>query len=150
MKNKMRLLLSIFCFTGLLPLSWADETSPVGKWKTIDDNTGKPKSVVEISAVDGKLMGKIVELFLRPDENQNPLCDKCSGESKNQPIKGLSVLWDMQKDDSEWNKGQVLDPENGKIYKCKMKLHLNGARLEVRGFIGFSFIGRSQTWERLK
>lgn len=144
MKQFTILLISIFTSLTL----FAQSNSPVGKWKTIDDETGETKSIVEIMEVEGKLTGKVVELFRKPSEDQNPVCDKCEGDKLNQPVKGLSILWDLKKDDDEWAGGKILDPKNGKIYKCKMKLIENGAKLEVRGFIGFSLLGRTQTWIR--
>lgn len=138
--------ISLFLAFGFSSLALAQ--SPVGRWKTIDDETKQPKSVVEVSEVDGKLIGKITELFRKADEEQNPLCDKCPDDKKNQPIKGLTIMWDLKKDGDEWTGGHILDPKNGKVYKCKIKLSEGGAKLVVRGFIGFSLIGRSQTWEK--
>ena len=140
---------SFLLASALLTLSlssWAN--SPAGKWKTIDDETGRPKSIVEITESGGKLTGKVIELFRKPEEDQNPICDRCEGEKKNQPVKGLTILWDLKAEGNEWKGGHILDPKNGKIYKCKMKLIENGNKLEVRGFIGFSLLGRTQVWEK--
>lgn len=123
------------------------ESTPVGFWKSIDDETHKAKSIVEISEVNGKLEGKVVKLFREPTEDQNPLCEKCSGGKKDKPVLGLQIMWDLKKESSEeWNKGEILDPKNGKTYSCKIKLIENGEKLEVRGFLGFSLLGRTQTW----
>lgn len=143
-----KLSLSVLIFATVSICSSAFALSPVGRWKTIDDETHQPKSVVEISEANGNFSGKITELFRKPTEDQNPLCDKCDGEKKNQPIKGLTILWDLKQDGDEWNGGQILDPKNGKIYKCKIKVSEDGNKLIVRGFIGFSLLGRSQTWEK--
>ncbi len=124
--------------------------SPVGTWKTIDDKTNKPKSLVEISEVNGKLSGRIIELFRDPSEEQNPMCDKCKGTLHNKPIKGLVILWGLSKDGEEWDGGSIMDPKTGKVYKAKLEVENGGKDLAVRGFLGFSMFGRSQTWHREK
>lgn len=119
----------------------------VGKWKTIDDETGKAKSVVEIyKGGDNKYYGKIIKLFVEPGEDENPKCTECSGNKKNQPVIGMIIISGMEKDDDEWEDGTILDPANGNVYDCEMEIE-NG-KLEVRGYIGFSFIGRTQVWEK--
>jgi uncharacterized protein (DUF2147 family) len=126
----------------------AQEASPVGRWTTIDDETKKPKSVIAIYEENGKLFGKIEKLFLEPNEAPNPVCDKCEGALKNQPILGMVILRDLKKDDDEWSGGKILDPGNGKTYKCKIAVEDGGKKLKVRGYIGLSLIGRTQTWVR--
>lgn len=128
--------------------AWAQSASPVGKWKTIDDETKQPKSIVEISETQGKLSGKIVQLFRKPEEDQNPKCDKCTGDKKDQPILQMEIIEGMTQDGDVWSGGHILDPKNGKTYKCKIKVVDGGKKLEVRGFIGFSLLGRTQVWER--
>ncbi len=124
-------------------------TNIVGTWKTIDDETGKVKSLVEISEAKGVFTGKIVKLFRPPEEDQNPKCDKCSGDKKNQPLIGLEILWGLKKDsENKWNDGEIMDPKKGKTYSCKMELVEEGKKLKVRGFIGFSLLGRTQVWEK--
>lgn len=122
----------------------------VGKWKSIDDETKKPKSIIEISEdKDGKLTGKIIQLFREPTEDQNPKCDKCNGDKKDQPILGMQIMQGFKKkSDGKWVDGEILDPKNGKVYSCKLTLADGGKKLEVRGFIGFSLLGRTQIWER--
>lgn len=121
--------------------------SPVGVWKTIDDETGKAKALISISEVGGQLSGKI-EKLIDPDEPANPKCDKCEGARKDQPVTGMTILWGLKPDGSEWNGGEILDPKNGKIYRAKAKLVDGGKKLEVRGFIGMALLGRTQTWVR--
>ena len=123
-----------------------DTSSPVGVWKTIDDETGKAKSLVEITETGGQLHGRIIKLF-NPSK-PNPTCEKCDGDKKDQPITGMEILWGLKKDGGEWNGGQVLDPQKGKTYNAKVSLSDNGSKLNLRGFIGFSLIGRTQTWLR--
>lgn len=117
-----------------------------GKWQTIDDDTGEAKSIVEIYKQDGKIYGKIVEI-LNPAK-KNSKCDKCPGADKNKPIEGLVILKDLKKDGDEYNGGTIMDPLNGKVYKSYIKL--NGSnKLDVRGYVGFSLLGRTQTWNRV-
>jgi uncharacterized protein (DUF2147 family) len=131
----------------LVGRAFATDVSPAGAWKTIDDKTGQPKSIVEITEANGELTGKVKEV-LQSDQGPNPICKECDGERKNQPITGMTIIWGMKKDGEEWSGGKILDPKNGKIYGCKMHLTDGGQKLEVRGFIGFSLLGRSQVWER--
>ena len=141
-------LLILLCITFLNVFSFAQST-PIGKWKTIDDETNKPKSIIEIFEKEGKLYGKIEKLFLKADEDQNPKCDKCFGNKKDQLIIGMQILNGLKKDsDIKWIDGEILDPDNGKTYSCKVTLIEDGKKLKVRGFIGFSLIGRTQVWDR--
>jgi uncharacterized protein (DUF2147 family) len=128
--------------------AFAEAVSPVGRWTTIDDETKKPKSVIAIYEENGKLYGKIEKLFREPTEEQNPVCDKCEGALKNQPILGMVILKDLQKDDDEWSGGTIMDPGNGKTYKCKIAVEDGGKKLKVRGYIGLSLLGRTQHWVR--
>jgi uncharacterized protein (DUF2147 family) len=123
-----------------------DANSPVGVWKTIDDETGKAKSLVEISESGGQLHGRIIKLF-NPSK-PNPTCEKCEGDKKDQPITGMEILWGLKKRGDEWAGGQVLDPQKGKVYNAKLALAENGSKLNLRGYIGFSMLGRTQTWLR--
>jgi|SRR5450830_465456 len=125
-----------------------DNTSPVGTWKTIDDASGKPKSLIVITENNGVLQGKIEKLFRTPEEDQNPKCDKCTGANKDQPIVGLTILTGLKKDGKEWSGGEIMDPANGKVYKSKAELTDGGSKLQVRGYIGVPMFGRSQTWLR--
>lgn len=138
--------LSLFLIMIMAFPSWGADV--VGRWKTIDDETGQPKSVVEIFREGDEIKGKIVEL-INPKE-PNPKCDKCPGEQKDQPIVGLQIISKLKESEAgaEWSGGQILDPNNGKVYKCRLRLQDEGKKLEVRGFIGFSLIGRSQVWLR--
>jgi len=117
-----------------------------GKWKTIDDETGDAKSIVEIYIKDGKAYGKIIKLFRKPTEDQNPTCTKCSDYRKGQKIIGMTIITALEQDDDEWEDGEILDPNNGKIYDCK--IWVEDGKLQVRGYVAFFF--RTQTWERVK
>jgi uncharacterized protein (DUF2147 family) len=124
------------------------ETSPVGRWKTVDDATGKVKSVVTIWEEAGKLYGRIQKLVDPDPHDPNPRCTPCTGDQKGRPVIGLKILWDLQKDGDAWSGGTILDPESGKTYKCLLSIEDGGAKLKVRGFIGVSLLGRTQYWLR--
>ncbi len=127
-----------------------DDATPVGKWRTIDDATGKPKSIVAIWEDGGKLYGKVEEL-LDPDRpEKDPKCTKCDGDLKDKPILGLRILWDLKKDGANWSGGRILDPNNGKVYRVNLTLQDGGRKLNVRGFIGMALLGRTQTWLRVE
>ncbi len=118
-----------------------------GKWKTIDDETGEEKSIVEVYEQNGKIYGKIVEI-LNP-ARKNAKCDKCTGADKGKPMLGLVIIKGLTKDGNEYTDGKILDPLKGKLYSCTIKLESKD-KLDVRGYVGMSFIGRSQTWTRVK
>ncbi|HSX65003.1 MAG TPA: DUF2147 domain-containing protein, partial [Pseudoxanthomonas sp.] len=123
----------------------AAAADPVGRWKTIDDQTGKPKSIVEISRNDnGTYSGRIVEL-LNPSK-PNPVCDKCKDDRKNKPITGMEIIRGMKADGDAFSGGTILKPDEGKVYKSKMQLLEGGKKLEVSGCV--AFICKSQTWLR--
>ena len=121
--------------------------SPIGTWKTIDDVEKRAKSLLEIYEVDGKLHGKVIKTFPGPDDDPNPICDQCPGDKKDKPIVGMEIMWDLEKDGDEWEGGKIMDPENGKVYDCYIEL-ASPTKLKVRGFIGFSLLGRTQYWYR--
>ena len=129
----------------LLAQAQAKDT-PVGLWKTIDDETKQAKSLVRITEKDGVLTGKI-EKLLDPSKAESK-CEKCSDDRKDKPVQGMTILTGLKKGDGEWNEGQILDPNNGKVYKAKATIRDAGKQLEVRGFIGIAALGRSQMWVR--
>ncbi len=138
---------AIIVFLLAMPLGAAEPT-PVGLWKTIDDNTGQPRGLVRIREVNGRYEGRVEKGFPRPDEKEPPRCEKCDGVRRNQPVLGMTILWGLTKQGDEYQGGEILDPESGKIYRAKMALSDGGKKLEVRGFIGISLLGRTQTWLR--
>ncbi len=123
----------------------ANLLTPVGRWKTIDDKTGKPKAIVRVYEENGRLFGRI-EATLDPKAKK--VCDKCTDSRKDQPIVGMVILRGLSQHGGEYTGGDILDPDNGSVYRCKMRLTDQGAKLSVRGFIGFSLLGRSQVWTR--
>ena len=117
-----------------------------GKWKTIDDETGKEKSIVEIYNVNGKAYAKVLQVLEKGKEDK--VCDLCKGDKKNKPVKGMVIIDGLSKDGDEWNDAKILDPKSGKEYKCYITLEEKN-KLKVRGYIGFALIGRTQYWTRL-
>ncbi|WP_374329205.1 DUF2147 domain-containing protein [Soonwooa sp.] len=116
-----------------------------GKWKTIDDETGKAKSYVEIfKKSDGKYYGKVVQLLIKPSD---PNCTGCKDDRKGKPILGMEVIRGLSKDGNEFTGGTITDPKNGKTYKCTVTK--DGDKLNVRGYMGISLIGRTQTWHKV-
>ncbi len=152
----MKLALGLSIAAGLLLAAGsalAASNSPAGTWKTIDDTTHQPKSIVEITDNNGEFQATIVKLLNRSPadvakEGEHPNCVKCDGERKDKPIEGMQIMWGVHKDDDIWDGGKILDPKSGKIYKVKLSLLDGGKKLDVHGYIGFALMGRSQTWER--
>ncbi|BAP55262.1 hypothetical protein THII_0965 [Thioploca ingrica] len=136
-------LLLLFIITGN---ACAQNAAIIGQWQTIDDETGKPKSIVQIDEQAGKVYGKIVQLFRKPEEDPNPVCHKCTDYRKNQKVIGMVILEQLEPKNKEWSGGKILDPANGKIYDCKIWLEQD--QLKVRGYLGLFF--RTQTWQRVK
>ena len=128
----------------------AASDTPVGRWMTINDETHEPTAVVEIVDEPTGLSGRVISLYPKPGQNPAPKCKDCSGEHKDQPVIGMTILWNLHRDGDEWNGGEIFDPDGGKTYRCKMHLIEDGAKLEVRGFIGISLLGRTQIWVRQK
>jgi len=116
-----------------------------GHWISIDDETGFEKSEINLYIQEGKLYGKIVSLLL--DEDQGKRCEKCQGAEKNQPIEGLVIVKGLTYKDGLWTDGKIMDPANGKRYDCTIRINKDRT-LNVRGYLGFSFLGRSQVWKR--
>ena len=127
----------------------AENLSPVGLWKTIDDKTGKPRSLIRINESNGEYSATIEKGLLVTDTGE-AICDKCSDERKNQKLLGMKIVKGLKKNGPQYDGGEILDPDNGKTYRCKMKLDETGNSLEVRGFIGISLLGRSQIWNRVE
>ncbi|MFT4697149.1 MAG: hypothetical protein ACI9SJ_000265 [Flavobacteriaceae bacterium] len=137
MKN--RIFFILLCFSSLL-----NAQSIVGEWVTYHDKTKSKKSVIEIYKVGDEYFGKIITLFEDPLDS---ICEKCKGKNKDMPVIGMEFIENLKKDGEEFNDGTILDPKDGKKYKCYLKL-LNKNKLKVRGFVGFSIIGRTQYWLR--
>lgn len=142
MKNIISIII-VFCASTLILAQ-----SPIGIWKTVDDETGDEKSHVQIYEQNGALYGKVIKI-LTPGR-ENAVCSDCSGDKKNQPIQGMIILENVKKvNDKKWDKGEILDPNKGKTYKVSLELE-NPNKLKVRGYVGFSLLGRTQYWHRVR
>lgn len=131
----------------LLITQFGFSQSVLGKWKTIDDISGKEKGIVEIYERNGVFYARILEIF--EAENKNKKCTLCSGDDKDKPLLGLVIIRGLRKDGDEYNGGRVVDPKIGKYYKCYIKLEEKD-KLKVRGYIGVTLLGRTQYWYRVK
>jgi uncharacterized protein (DUF2147 family) len=131
----------------VISTTFAQKNSVLGKWKSIDDDTGKEMGTVLIYEENGKIYGKVIEIT-KP-EDRDKLCNDCAGADKDQPILGLVVIRGLKKDGHEYSGGKILDPKHGKYYKCYINLE-NENKLKVRGYIGISLFGRTQYWHRVK
>ena len=119
--------------------------SPVGIWKTVDDNNGDIRYEMELYLTEeGKLEGRVHKLMR---EDAPITCDRCPGEKKDAPLIGMVIVWDLKQDGSKWEGGRIMDPENGKTYNCYIKLE-SEEKLKIRGYIGLAALGRTQYWYR--
>ena len=146
--KKTLLIATLLMLTG----SAFAQASPVGLWKTIDDNTKKERSLIRVSEAGGVFTGKI-EKRLDADAKPTDICDQCTDDRKNQPILGLTLIRNVKQsadDKGLWDGGDFTDPDNGKVYKVRLKPIDDGKKLEVRGYIGMPMLGRTQTWIRVE
>ena len=141
MKHLILILISLYLSSSF------GQSGIVGKWRTIDDETGKPISVVEIFERQGKIYGRVIEII--DPKGKGKSCVNCTGEDKNKPLLGLTVIKGLTKDGHEYNGGKILDPKHGKLYKCYISLEEKD-KLKVRGYVGISLFGRTQYWHRVK
>ena len=128
----------------------AAQMTPVGLWKTIDDDGKTEKSLVRIVDSGGTLSGRI-EKLLDPKDNPNDVCDKCTDDRKGKPIIGLTILRNLKQsadDKSVWDGGEVLDPDDGKSYRARLKPQNGGKELQLRGYLGPFY--RTQVWIRVE
>lgn len=133
------------CTLFIMALSFATYgQSIIGQWETYDDKTKEKKAIIDIYKTDNLYFAKIIENYV---SDKNAICETCKGKRKGEPINGLVIIENIKNDGDEYNGGTILDPENGKLYKCYLKL-MNSNKLKVRGYIGFSLLGRTQYWIR--
>src|SRR5215467_10990469 len=136
---------------ALAAMSAMAQNTPAGLWKTIDDDGKTEKSLVRITDAGGVVTGKVEKIF--DPEKANAKCEKCEGALKDQPVVGMTIITGVKQDPEEtnlWNGGEIVDPNNGKSYKVRLKPVEGGKKLEVRGYIGTPFLGRTQTWVRVE
>lgn len=135
-------MLASLIFSFVLLTSQPDPV--IGQWISVDDTTGKEKSEITLYVEDGKLYGRIDALLL--PEDQGKLCVECKGSEKGKPIVGLVIVQGLEKEGGTWTDGTILDPANGKRYSCNISMNDDGT-LDVRGYLGFSLLGRTQVWK---
>lgn len=126
------------------------QATPAGLWKTIDDDTKAEKSLVRVTEADGVYTGKVEKILT---EKTDARCTECTDARKGQPVQGMVILRDIKldpDDKTQWIGGDILDPNNGKVYKVRIKTADGGKKLEVRGYIGAPLLGRTQTWIRVE
>lgn len=132
----------------LLTLTFSINAQTIfGKWNSKNEDTGEIDSVIEVYLKEGKAFAKIIEI--KNPARKNAVCDLCEGKNKDKPIVGLNILTGLEKEGEEWSGGKILDPRNGKIYKCYIKLEGDN-KLKIRGYLGFALIGKTAYWEREK
>ena len=154
MKKMIGMFVAIVVFGLMQHTAFAAADAAKGLWKTTDDVTGKPKAIVMMTETPGHtLQGTIVKIFPRPGFDQNELCTACKGRLHNQRIVGMTILTDLtadQENHGRWNGGEILDPHNGKTYRCTIQLTDQDQKMNVRGYIGLPLFGRSQVWQLVK
>jgi uncharacterized protein (DUF2147 family) len=127
----------------------AQSAAPAGLWQTVNER-GEREALVRIVEVAGELRGNVVEVYSPPAPSAQPLCEACSGALRNQPIVGMEILRGLRWDGERYSGGEILDPDEGRAYRCTLRLLQGGERLEVRGYVGISLFGRSQVWLRVR
>jgi uncharacterized protein (DUF2147 family) len=136
------------CLIFGLPSAQAADPTAAGLWAQVEEN-GKVGGWFLIAERNGVYEGTIVRMFLDPGDDPNPICTKCTGEDKNQPSLGLTIIKGMKRKGMDYEDGTILDPRDGSIYHALMKVTPDGNSLMVRGYLGISILGRTQTWKRL-
>ena len=126
-----------------------DPTTAAGLWEQVDEKTGKPESWFRITERNGVYQGSIVKIFFKPGEDENWTCDKCEGDERGKPVLGLALIKGMKRNGTSYEDGTIMDPRDGAVYRALMRLIDDGQKLEVRGYLGISLFGRTQTWNRL-
>ncbi|MBV7267764.1 DUF2147 domain-containing protein [Winogradskyella luteola] len=134
----------VFVILVVAGFNFSSAQNIFGKWKTIDDETGETKSIVEIYENDGKVYGKIVDILT---DNRDAICSKCEDDKKDKPVLGMVIIDGLKKDDEAYEGGTILNPENGKVYKCRLKIEEDEDTLQVRGYVAFFY--KTQYWERV-
>ena len=147
MFKKRLIILSASLMSLCSDMTFAQVTDPaVGVWKTIDDKTNEPSSLIKIDEVNGKLEGTIIKTFSKPNEKPLVYCTLCKDDRKDKPILGMKIMTDLKRDKpGAWSDGRILDPEEGEIYRVKITTE-DGKKMDVRGYIGFPLLGRTQVW----
>ncbi len=127
------------------------QMTPIGLWKTISDKDGTPQSEVRLLESNGVIVGRLEKVY-RPTFKGDEKCVECKDDRKDQPMIGLEIMRGLKKTEGKdvWEGGTIVDPESGTVYKAKVTPIEGGAKREMRGFVGFSLLGRTQTWVRIQ
>ncbi len=148
MKTMFKVSVAACALAALLTSSaQAADDTPVGRWVTISDKDGTARSIIEISDAGGVLQGTVRKIFDRPGDNGQHLCVRCDGALKNKPLVGMTLITGMKRDGDAWDGGSIFDPGSANTYSGEMHME-GGNKLVVRGYLGISLLGRSQTWIR--
>lgn len=139
-------LLQLACILPMVLLAATADSGPTGLWRTFDDHTGKQRGTVLIYARDGEYFGKIVSSLDPKDATER--CTECTDDRKDKLFIELEILRNLKQRGAEYNDGTILDPDTGSIYRCRVRLGDDGRKLSLRGYVGISLLGRSQTWVR--
>jgi uncharacterized protein (DUF2147 family) len=142
-------LCAVVLFAGSSTPLRAQEPSAVGLWEQVDERSGRAESWFKITERNGIYEGAIVKIFPKPGDDENWVCDKCEGAEKGAPVLGLKLIKGMRRNGMGYENGTIMDPRDGSVYRALMTLSPDGQHLEVRGYLGISLFGRSQTWNRL-
>jgi uncharacterized protein (DUF2147 family) len=138
---------AVLALAAVIVTASAHAQPPAGLWRTFNER-GQAEALVRIVEQDGELRGQVVTVFSPPAPSANPVCEECSGELKNRPIVGMTILRGLRWDGVQYSGGEILDPDNGTLYRCRIRVAQDGRKLEVRGFIGVALFGRTQVWTR--
>lgn len=144
------LLLSALGLGALCFVSLVHGATPVGLWKTIDDETGEERSYIRIIAVGNSIEGSVEDIIPLPGDDPEQICTKCEGALKNEPVIGMRIMWGFEGAEASWKKGYIMDPNNGKTYRCKLVVEDDNQSMRVRGYSGVSLLGRTQIWYRVE
>ena len=147
MLKKSLVILSACLMSLASTIAFAQATDPaVGVWKTIDDKTNQPASLIKIEEVNGLLQGTIIKTFPAPGETPLIYCNLCKDDRKDKPLIGMKIMSGLKKDGTgSWSDGKILDPKEGEIYRVKIATE-DGKKMDVRGYIGVPLLGRTQVW----
>jgi len=142
--------MSRFVLFVLLSLGFvlAHAATLTGDWRVLDEDDGTPSAIVTISEVGGNFLGHIKRVIASPGEDPDPRCTACKGERHNQRVNGMLILTGLTRQDDVWTGGEILDPDSGKTYRCRITMSADGKQLEVRAYLGLPTFGRTQKWVR--
>ncbi len=147
-KIRVSRLLLVAAALAAAPIAPAD-VSPVGRWKVVSDQTNRPVAIMKVFERDGEYGGFIERILEHPEDAAVSVCERCPGELKGQPIEGLVIMHGLKGSGGEFSGGHILDPDSGHYYRVKMTVGPEGQTLKVRGYLGISLLGRTQTWYRV-